>query len=357
MTSVIVRPLLDPVSGKLTSFSDGVARYVKGNVYTFINGADIGNPSRAFAKPLIDAASVGSLPANANGFIFDQPVGGAFAVANDATRGKVLYSSNPSPSATFRFTTPAALEPQSKYYYSFWIRLYLGLSGSMYPYYFQHKVFRTNSLNDINDNTGVQTRCFEQNGGGSNALIVFSKDVAGNDLSSPTYSPAASLIPPDDTWAFIEVFQQNSDDNVANARFVYRVTKAGATQIGVNKTNYINYYDSSQRTNYLIEQGYLGNFGITPNEGTSPDTKRFSRDSAVYIQDWVRYDVSDSLSTQTATRRQNLNYTNSGADSLVTIDTTGWPSGDHTVYIRKITGIDSNGWDVVGDYKQIIIRV
>lgn len=36
---------------------------------------------------------------------------------------------------------------------------------------------------------------------------------------------------------------------------------------------------------------------------------------------------------------------------------TGWPAGRHYANVRKISGIDSNGWDVVDDYQQIIIEV
>jgi len=351
------------INPNLNILSSSIRAAISGDVYRFTGGATVGNATRASTKKLVNATAINGLPANSEGYIFNQTNSSIpFTVQNDAVRGKVLYTTQDinNYNSCLRYT--AGTVPEQTYlYHSYWMKAKLQLSGSAYPHYFQLKNYRFNYINDINDNTVLDLKLHTQNYSGSatgNNLLLHNR----TGFTTETFDLGTSQIAAiNDTWFKMEVFVYTGTVGTSDARVVCRLSQNGSNYIQKSNPNAtypaLNLLSSTDRFAYFIEQAYFGNFGVTPNEGTRPDTTEIWRDSSCAIQSWSRFDICDTLTTQVSTKRQNLDYVIEGSDAVVTMDTTGWPTGTHNVYLRKISGIDSNGWDVVADSKPIQIQV
>lgn len=326
--------------------------YRHGDVYTFAGGATVGDTIRSFAKPAINSVAVGERPANQNNFIFNATEGYPFTVQNDSERGKVLCNTQDGGHYNSILKYQTTDVPENTYLYSsYWQKVYLGLAGEPYPYYFQLKHWRWNETGSQQDNSQLDVKLTSQNQGESNSNL-FVKNVNGTDTT--WYGGQKAVI--NNTWFNWETILFTGTVNGGDAFAICRLSQNGVNYI-VQKRDNISLYGATERYRYLLMQGYTGNFGVTINAGPSPDVRQISNDSACVIHSLSRFDLSSSPVTQTAARRQVLNHTISGSDAGVIIDTTGWPTGRHYANVRKISGIDSSGWDVVDDYQQIIIEV
>lgn len=330
-----------------------------GSDFTIVGSFGTNPVVSAFSDLLIDATSIGGLPANSGGIIFDQTAGNPFVVEQDSARKKVLYSTQNSSNynSCLRYLFDAM--PESTWaYFGHWTKVRLRLSGADYTGYNQLKNDRFNSVNDINDGSGCQVKLHAeiQNGitGETTTLLINEGDPSwglGNQYGGLDFPLT------DNEWFFLDgaIFTGTQGGN--DARVIRRILKGGVAHIIEDAKN-CRIYDSLLRYIAFILQGYMGNWGTTiqtANEGPNPDSRELWRSSFSFIHGAKRIDLSTSLDTATAAWRHTIPWTSWNGSITGKRDYRGLPSGTHTIYARVIDGFTSSGWDNVVGYTSWVV--
>lgn len=301
-----------------------------------------------FTKSLVEAASLGSTPVNANNFIFNNSLGTPLTVVVDSVRGKVLQNTQDSSNynSAIRYRTLTPIDVNEYTYCAFWTKVRLQVSGADYTGGFQLKNMRWNFENSIVDNTNCDLKNHTQY---TNPTSTLNQLMIYNNGSNHTvYGGLAPNI--DNTWFLYEIFMSTGTVGGNNSRVVVRTSQTGTNRIVKNTSN-ITLYGGTDRFEYFIEQAYLGNWTVA-----APDVREVWKDSSSVIRSWKRVDLCDTLDTQSSTYRQNQNWSTWNGDITLNLDTTGLSVGNHTLYLRVIDGVDSSGWDNVVGYKVISVQ-
>ncbi|GAA5165002.1 hypothetical protein GCM10025770_19830 [Viridibacterium curvum] len=311
-------------------------------IHTFLGGAG----------GVIESPALGAKPANGQGWAFDQ-LGGPTTIANDAVRGKVLFTPehDASYNATRRFDPGAPIAEQRYFYKAHWVRNVMTMGGVPYAKSYQWKHERISWQDSVVDtDCEIKVHDLFNNSGGQ---INF---VNRSAASKSTYY-TGSTVADNAGWTLMEIMVFTGTQGLNDGKVITRAHHGGETRVRLNRQSEMVYADPSLRLRYFIEQNYFGNFGQkedgVDNKLPKPDVRElYSDDSRVILgQDtvsgWQRVELRDTPSLQTATVRELQTWTVWNDSITLTLNTGGLSAGSHDLYLCVIDGVDANGWDVV----------
>jgi hypothetical protein len=347
----------NPDNGRLESgFEPLVAGNQHGNIAVITGSFGTNTNYKAFSKSIIDATSIGQTPSNKSNYVFNEPLGYLPLVYNDATRGKVLRTTQDSThyDSVVKQHLPSNVPENTWVYWSFCQKSNLRLGGSPYPYYFQRKLGRMNYSDTIVDGQHPEVKYHVNSYAGGQYVDENRVHNAGD--SSTNYGTANSVVTSDNTWHLAEIIVFTGTQGVSDGRIIVRGSRNGSNLVIKDLKNILIYSDS-QRLRELMQQEYYGNFGVTADEGTRPDLIELFADSHCAIIGNKRVDLCDTSSTSTCTRRENQSWITWNGDITVKLSTAGLSAGSHNMKLRVIDGYDTNGWDVVSATQDITVEV
>jgi len=351
MANISITATRDPADGKLKGIVSDA--YYHGDTVNFTGSFGANTNYKAFSKPIIESATVGTTPANASNYVFDEPLGYLPTVVNDSERGKVLRTTqdNDHYDSIIKHHLPTSIPENTWVYWSFCQKSNLRLAGNPYPYYFQRKLGRLNYTDTILDGQHPEIK-YHVNSYAGGQYVDENRLFNACDGGFSIYGAAQSTTTCDNTWHMAEIIVFTGTQGVADGRIIVRGRRGNINTILRDVKNTMVYSDS-QRFNHLLHQEYYGNFGVTADEGTKPDLIELFTDSSTIIIGDERIDLCDTASSETCTFRENLQWTSWNGNISAKLSLAGLSEGVHTLKKRVITGYDSNGWDIVSSATDI----
>lgn len=307
----------------------------------------------------IESTATGALVGNGEGWTFNN-LGGPTRVAQDAVRGKVLFTpqSPTAYNAVRRYDPGFAIGEQRHFYKAHYVRNVLLLDGLPYSKSYQWKHERVNWVNSVVDgDCELKVHSWLNSQGVTTILNRGPED--GTTFWGGTAADSNG------GWAMLEMLVYTGLQGQSDGKVITRVFKNGKTWISENQQAERIYATPDLRLRYFVEQNYFGNFGQledgVDNALPRPDVRElYSDDSLVLIGEnsstgWRRIELRDHPDLKQATVRELQTWNGWQGDIRLTLNVGGLPAGVHDLYLVVIAGVDQEGWDLVE--KSIPIRV
>lgn len=307
----------------------------------------------------IETTTTEALVGNGEGWTFNN-LGGPTRVAQDAVRGKVLFTpqSPTAYNAVRRYDPGFAIGEQRHFYKAHYVRNVLLLDGLPYSKSYQWKHERVNWVNSVVDGDCEFKVHSWLNSQGVTTII----NRGPGDSTTFWGGTAADS---NGGWAMLEMLVYTGLQGQSDGKVITRVFKNGKTWISENQQAERIYATPDLRLRYFVEQNYFGNFGQVEdgvdNALPRPDVRElYSDDSLVLIGEnsstgWRRIELRDHPDLKQATVRELQTWNDWQGDIRLTLNVGGLPAGVHDLYLVVIAGVDQEGWDIVE--KSIPIRV